>query len=234
MKKTITTLAWVLVFLLLLLPVGVLLSRGLGYVFHLESYPLFAVLPAICGVIVIVLLSKIEPDIEIKTARSLFSLSAPLSVIATAFYMQANASIWTLLCCIVSIIVCICLAIAWGKAGPFKTGSVSSAAVLAVAVGALSFFCLVFGNFGAREVVRHVDSPSGSYVAEIVIDDQGALGGATLVEVFGTNRIDAWLIHIYPKAKQVYSGPWGEYDTMELRWKNDSCLEINGSECIIP
>ena len=240
MKITITALAWLLIALLLLLPAGVLICSGLGYVFRLDSYPLFAALPAVCGVFAFVLRSKAKPDPEMKTARTLFSLSAPLAVIAAAFYMRADPGVWTLVCCLVSIAACVSLAIAWGRQGPFKTCLLSVTAVLAVAVGAFCFICLFFenfpffGSFGASEVVRRVDSPSGSYVAEIIADDQGALGGATWVEVSGTNRIDVWLIHIEPVARRVYTGPWGEFETMELSWKNDACLEINGKDYRIP
>lgn len=238
MKNAITALAWLLIVLLLLLPAGVLICSAFGFVFRLDSYPLFAVLPAICGVIVIVLLLKAKPDIEIKTARGLFSLSAPLSVIATAFYMQASASVWTLVCCTVSIAVCVCLAIVWGRQGPFKACLLSGTAVLAVAVGVLGFIFLffenAFGGIGAKEVVRRVDSPNGAYVAEIIAEDQGALGGATRVEVSGTNRIDLWLFHMDPPASLVYTGPWGEAETMELNWKTDGCLEINGKDYRIP
>ena len=220
MKKTITALAWLLIALLLLLPAGVLICSGLGYVFRLDSYPLFAALPAVCGVIAFVLRSKAKPDPEMKTARTLFSLSAPLAVIAAAFYMRADPGVWTLVCCLVSIAACVSLAIAWGRQGPFKTCLLSTTAVLAVAVGAFCFICLFFenfpffGSFGASEVVR--------------------LGGATWVEVSGTNRIDVWLIHIEPVARRVYTGPWGEFETMELSWKNDACLEINGKDYRIP
>jgi hypothetical protein len=32
------------------------------------------------------------------------------------------------------------------------------------------------------------------------------------------------------RPKQLYLGEWGEYETMDIYWKNDDCLVINGKE----
>ena len=69
-------------------------------------------------------------------------------------------------------------------------------------------------------VVQTPESPDGEYVAQVIRSDQGALGGDTLVEVYPKEK---------PRQKQrVYVGEWGEYTAMEICWKTDTCLVING------
>ena len=71
-------------------------------------------------------------------------------------------------------------------------------------------------------------SPNSVYIAEIIDSNQGALGGATLVSVTRQNRNISILIGELKKdSKVVYSGRWGEFETMTLRWETDEILYIN-------
>ena len=44
-------------------------------------------------------------------------------------------------------------------------------------------FVAVFKDFSKKTVVQTIPSPSGKYYAQVIDDDQGALGGNTIVEV---------------------------------------------------
>lgn len=78
------------------------------------------------------------------------------------------------------------------------------------------------GDLAENTVVQTLQSPDGTYIAQVISSDQGAMGGSTLVEVYPEGK---------PRQKQrVYMGQWGEHTTMEIYWKADTCLVINGVE----
>ena len=87
----------------------------------------------------------------------------------------------------------------------------------------IATICMVFGQLvPAKTIMQTLPSPNGTFEARVIDVDQGALGGNTVVEVKKVGSI--------AKPKLVYTGQWGEYETMEIYWKNDSCLVINGEE----
>jgi hypothetical protein len=94
-------------------------------------------------------------------------------------------------------------------------------AVIVVLLGVVLFFALLFENIGQNTVVRVLPSPDGTLEARIIDSDQGAMGGATIVEV----EKNGWA-----KPKQIYTGPWGIFETMEIYWKDEDTLVINGKE----
>lgn len=83
-------------------------------------------------------------------------------------------------------------------------------------------FILSVGGLAENTVVQTLKSPDGTYIAQVISSDQGAMGGNTLVEVYPKGK---------PRQKQrVYMGQWGEHTTMEIYWETDTCLIINGVE----
>lgn len=86
----------------------------------------------------------------------------------------------------------------------------------------LILFSMSLGDLAEKKVVQTLESPNGTYIAQVISSDQGAMGGNTLVEVYPKGK---------PRQKQrVYMGEWGEHDYMEIHWKSDTCLVINGAE----
>ena len=83
-------------------------------------------------------------------------------------------------------------------------------------------FFILIANLSEETVVQTLVSPDGSYEARVIDIDSGALGGDTVVEV--------QKIGVLTKAEQIYVGEWGEYQHMEIYWKDDNCLIINGVE----
>lgn len=78
------------------------------------------------------------------------------------------------------------------------------------------------GDLTENTVVQTLESPDGTYIAQVISSDQGAMGGNTLVEVYPKGK---------PRQKQrVYMGDWGEHTTMEIYWKTNTCLVINSVE----
>ena len=91
--------------------------------------------------------------------------------------------------------------------------------------------CLLFANIGENIVVKTVCSPEENYYAQVINSDQGALGGDTLVQVY--DKTKSWnflLFKIYKSPKTIYMGEWGEFNTMEIEWKNAATLLINEME----
>lgn len=83
-------------------------------------------------------------------------------------------------------------------------------------------FSVSVGGLAENKVVQTLESPDGTYIAQVISSDQGAMGGNTLVEVYPKGK---------PRQKQrVYMGEWGEHAYMEIRWESDTCLVINGAE----
>lgn len=83
-------------------------------------------------------------------------------------------------------------------------------------------FLIMMANMGSKTVVQTLPSPEGGYEARVIDVDQGALGGDTVVEVQKVGSLT--------KAKQIYIGEWGEFKTMEIYWKSEHILVINGKE----
>ena len=101
-------------------------------------------------------------------------------------------------------------------------------------VGGALFLGGMLENFGENRVVQSIPSPDGSSWAEVINDDQGALGGNTLVKICGNQVPDIYDGVFFClqewDADILYVGKYWEYETIEVVWKNDHCLIINGQE----
>lgn len=83
-------------------------------------------------------------------------------------------------------------------------------------------FLSVLGDLSEETVLQTLPSPDGAYVAEVICSDQGAMGGNTLVVVTPAGKKG--------KQQRVYTGSWEEQYSLNIYWKTDTCLMINGSE----
>jgi len=83
-------------------------------------------------------------------------------------------------------------------------------------------------------VVKSLVSPQSTYTAEVVDSDQGALGGAAYVDVQQNNKSINLLLCEFSKAPvRVYSGEWEQLENMQISWKDDNTLVIDGKEYYI-
>lgn len=106
--------------------------------------------------------------------------------------------------------------------------SVCVICIVAVFLLILPFLLFVLSLRGMSEntVVMTLESPEGGYFVQVIDNDQGALGGATIVEVYESQSF----LGRHKKVSRVYTGEWGEYRTMEIYWKDEHCLVINAVE----
>lgn len=103
-----------------------------------------------------------------------------------------------------------------------------AAALLVLFLLLLPFLLFVLSLRGmiSETVVMTVESPDGTYFAQVIDSNQGALGGATIVDVYKNQSF----LGKHKKVDRVYIGQWGEYRDMILYWKSEHCLVINGIE----
>jgi hypothetical protein len=100
-----------------------------------------------------------------------------------------------------------------------------------IPISFISFFIILFDSFVANKVVKSEISPNAIYLAEIIDSDQGALGGSTIVRIFQQNKdISILIAKLKLPPKYIYSGKWGEFNGMTLRWETDERLYINGKK----
>lgn len=92
-----------------------------------------------------------------------------------------------------------------------------------IAIGILSLLFGDFIKFGANTIIDQQYSPNKAYKTVTVDNDQGALGGNTLVNLekiyFGT---------IKRPVKTLYYGRWGEKP--KVLWLDKNIVSINGRE----
>lgn len=100
--------------------------------------------------------------------------------------------------------------------------------ILLVPIFFILFIAICFVNFGANTVVEFETSPNSIYLAEIIDSNQGALGGNTSVDITRQDRnINLLIGELRKRPETIYTGKWGEFETMTLRWEGDEILYIN-------
>ena len=211
------------------LPAGKILTAIFGYNFHLISDYGFATAIAILSLCVMVLSIAFAYKTDSKVLLILLTALAPLSLISGAFYIHINRESRIVLPIVYHVVCCFYLTIQQGKQGARKY-ALGLCAPMLIPIIFSCIMALTFGNIGSTTVVKTVESPDGSYYAQVIDDDQGALGGATIVNVFNSRKLDLILFEIQKKPQTVSYGPWGIYTKMKIYWKDNHCLVINSTE----
>ena len=86
----------------------------------------------------------------------------------------------------------------------------------------------ILPSFGHREVVQAVLSPHAVHQAEIIAHSQGALGGSTEVLITRPDgsHINLFIGELQVSPRVVFSGRWGAFERMTLRWETDEMLYL--------
>lgn len=170
---------------------------------------------------------------SLNKVNAVFSaLLLPLSAInGLCFVLQSDwkaTIIFALLCCVCSIVIFAKFAY---PPTALKIISAFLSCLLIVLLLFISFIDLTFGDFTSNTVVKSVASPQNTYVVEVIDNNQGALGGATYVNVQSNSKPIDILIGKYAKSPiHVYTGDWGEFENIKIQWKNEHILVINNKE----
>ena len=229
MKRTSLVLCSILLGLVVLFPFGMALLSYFGYTFAPSSMPAFATIVAALSVSVVVLDIIHKDTIKNKAICVLLFMIMPISLINVFIYLLKYRHLLVLLSGGVCVFCCSYLTIKYAKPLALKIVALILSALLVIPVAFFYLLAVVF-PIGQNTVVQTVESPSGKYYAQVIDSDQGALGGDTLVDVYENWEINLLLFKIEKKPKQVYLGEWGEFRTMRIKWRDDSCLLINSIE----
>ena len=226
MKRTISILSYVLIVFVAIVPLGIIALSRFGYTFTDFSVSAFTVVDAALAVCMVALNEMYEKTIKNKAIYILLALVMPLSLVNIFVCLQRQShalvliSGWVCVCC------CGYLIIKHTKPMVLKIVALSIAGLLALPISLFSLFA-VFFPIGQNTVVKTVESPSGRYYAQVIDSDQGALGGNTIVNVHKKSTVNLILLQIEKEPQQVYFGEWGEFENMNIYWKDDSCIVIN-------
>ncbi len=218
---------WLLFVLTILFPAGTVITACFGYTFKLISVSAVAVAIAalsVCAAFVV----KSAP--ENKTIRGLLAVIAPLSLVNAVFYIFESPQVLVVVSTLVSAGCCGYLTVKHGKPIFLKVVSSALSALMVLPIGLFCFIAMTFGDIGQNTVVQTAESPNGKYYAQVIDSDQGALGGDTLVDVYKKSGINVLIFKIEKKPQRVYFGDWGEFENMQIYWKDDNCLVINSVE----
>ncbi len=95
---------------------------------------------------------------------------------------------------------------------------------------------VLIGNLlvGKTSVLSTVESPERTYAAQVVSSDEGALGGSTFVEVYRPEKtLNLLIVRFDDMPRQIYRGDYIESQTINIKWKDEYTLLINGREYLI-
>ncbi len=234
MQKTVFKISVLLLFLLLLLPFGMLLAYCLGYQIALADRVAFAAAPAILALAATVLSLTGKIRVSRGFPSALLALSPMFAMVNAWFYLLQQFSLWGAGCMILCAGLCCFLAIRHGKSPTLKGISLVLTGICLILIFHLGFFIYLFGNIGHNTVVQTVPSPNKTRYAEVIDNDQGALGGSTIVCVKEYWNLDLFILEITKKPYNIYIGEWGEFEDIKLHWDTEEILVINGKRYGLP
>lgn len=203
---------------------------ALGYRFILRSYPLSMILLAVISLYAVVSIPALRITLS-KTQKVFSALLLPLSAINGMYFVYKSNWVEIL---IFVLICCGCSAVMLIKYAGSIFLKIISAAVSLIFIGFLLYFSFIdaiFQDFGRRTVVKSIDSPQKRYTAEVIDNDEGALGGDTLVEIKENGKdVDLFVLKLTKAPIRIYTGDWGEFETMQTAWTDQHTILINGKE----
>lgn len=227
MNKATLILCFLLFALIALFPAGVFISACFGCTFELISISAFSIIIAILSICIVVFSPVSKETTKCKTIHILMAILAPISLINAVLYIFVCPKIWVVACVFVAAGCCCYFTVKYGKPLVLKITALVLSAIIALPAVPFSFIALFFGNLGQNTVVQTVESPNGKYYAQVIDSDQGALGGDTTVNVYQHAGINAVIFKIEKMPQEVYFGDWGEFEYMQIYWKDDRHLVIN-------
>lgn len=259
-KSIVLYVPWSLLILFLFYAALGILGICLGYTLVLYHAWLQSAMVAalLLTAVIIAFRRKILLDARAQVGLNLlFPMSICFQLYLSITYVMHDGYLQMILCILSGIITivsmlrlffryrfCIPLKIVCGTISAILIGIWLLVACLMACVAVVGIFESFFGEFGKSSVVKEVLSPDQNYVAEVVDDDQGALGGNTYVTVRWSGQqkqkkeIPVLVGKLVPgtlgaNGKTVYEGSWGEFETMDIKWKNNHILLIDGKEYIV-
>lgn len=216
---------WIVLILLhLVLPAPALLARITGYLVWMPIPWLWPLVVTLCTVCAAVFLKK--PN----GSRILWLL--PILAVGNGLLLcfhrdLSDAPLGALLFTAPDLIAAMVLCSRSAAPKWLRRVSGVISCVPATAMSALLLFFVMF-SFGESTDLQTIPSPDGERCAVIVDADFGGTGGNTLVEVRDAHPVNLLFFGLRRPTIQLYSGPWGEWDSLAVAWESDTVLEIKG------
>lgn len=210
----------------LLFPVLLLLGECFGFYVRVRSWGTHSVIFTL--IYTLLCLRVLREDSKSKVGSILSCLLFPASALHAAVWTVGFARFW--LAALLSLVWVVFSAIIMIK-NVRSLGAKIAVYLPSVLILLPTMLFMLFLPFalGYRMAVRTITSPERNYRAEVIDVNEGALGGATIVEVYDLRKQFDGIIFLFQKEPQVvYHSDWGEFETMKLEWESEQVLLING------
>ncbi len=230
MKRIVSVSPIVLFALYCFIPLCLIIGALSGYTFILNNANVFTFVYT--SVVLLLTVLSFKFDIQVGKMSARFALSlAPLSAINGLYFIAVNQwkakFIFVFMCCVCSFI----MLFNYGKPLWGKVVCAILGIILSLLLLFYSFLNFIFGGFGSNTVIRSVPSPKNTYIAKVIDNDQGALGGATFVDIYSTKPPINFLICQFSKSPiRLYQGRWGEDGSLDIIWESESKVKIDGKK----
>ncbi|MBQ3528125.1 MAG: hypothetical protein IJA52_06195 [Clostridia bacterium] len=233
-NKFLSILVCVLFVLVAFWPLGVIIAHFFGYSFSLFSYSFFSIVTAVVSAAAAVISFFADRE-HIKKVYSVLASIVPIILIAnycSSFVKCSSDDHFTIgIAMMIALLFAVILSLQVGK--PVALNAVILATSLAVVIPIIivSYIMSAFSGLGATNtVVETIPSPDGERWVEVIDNDQGALGGATVIRVCEDKGIDLFVFQAEKLPIKIYEGEWRAYEELDIRWKDNDCVLINSRE----
>lgn len=182
--------------------------------------------PLIYQIVVTVVFLAVTVALVIKDVPGnlLFLLLVPAAMFdGAAWFRTGELSVLLALVNTVCALVLAFRCTGWGKA--VVAALCIPMMLILMAAGCIKLWV---GGLSGETVVYELESPSGERIVRVISSNQGAMGGSTVVEVQRQFRQEVLIGAFIYSPQQVYVGDWGEFEQMNIQWRDEHTLNING------
>ena len=196
-------------------------------------YPLLSFLVSTVAFSGISLHLLTDKEKNVNTASAVLSGLLPYASAVNLFvWMVENPGFPTYALSLLWSALALALFVAYGRQSILRGCIMGTSLLILVPLVLISMLFACFSRFpiGKNTVVQTLSSPAGTYYAELIDSDQGALGGDTVVNVYTAKaEVDMFFLEVRKDPQMVYLGEWGEFENMKLEWESEQVLLINGN-----
>lgn len=223
MKKAVSFLICLIFVLTLLAPIGGGISRCFGCRFELFRISGFAIVLAALSMLTAILDLIFVKSIENRAVCVIILLLPPLTL-ANGLLLCVNCmTAWCGCSILIYVACCFYLLVKHGKPMFLKMTFIvltliafAPTCLLGLLVGAAGLI------MGEEIVIATVESPNGKHYAQV---ESGV--DNTHVMLYEKGGFNALLFKVRKAPQWLYSGEYWEYASMDIYWRDDSCLIIN-------
>ena len=213
---------WILFIESLIFPAIILLTKRLNFSLKIENGLIFAVITtAVYAGIGILLIINKDKGVG-KVQAVLFAVTLLLNQINALFFLFTAENMLSKFLIASWLIMTVILVAVFVKSIDLKITFYVLSGILVMPICLL----ILLSNFGVNTVLAREISPDNTYCAEVIDSDQGALGGATILNVYKYDEsFSIGSFDFRKDEKNIYSGRWGEYQS--IHWNDDDHLTMN-------